>query len=39
MRAGDSSVSDARRLAELRFDRAKVTSQFGSVLASVAMEN
>jgi colanic acid biosynthesis glycosyl transferase WcaI len=29
----------ARRLAELRFDRIKVTSRFGSVLASVAMEN
>src|SRR5271167_2567397 len=29
----------ARRLAELRFDRIKVTSRFGSVLASVAMPN
>jgi len=29
----------ARRLAELRFDRIKVTSKFGAVLASVAMEN
>lgn len=29
----------ARRLAEQRFDRSKVTSQFGSVLAGVAMEN
>ena len=29
----------ARRLAELRFDRIKVTSRFSSVLASVAMQN
>ena len=29
----------ARRLAELRFDRNKVTGRFGSVLASVAMNN
>ena len=29
----------ARRLAELRFDRIKVTGRFGSVLASVAMDN
>jgi colanic acid biosynthesis glycosyl transferase WcaI len=29
----------ARRVAELRFDRIKVTSRFGSVLASVAMPN
>ena len=29
----------ARRLAELRFDRIKVTGRFGSVLASVATEN
>jgi colanic acid biosynthesis glycosyl transferase WcaI len=29
----------ARRLAELRFDRIKVTSKFGSVLTSVAMQN
>jgi len=29
----------ARRLAELRFDRIKVTSKFGAVLTSVAMEN
>jgi glycosyltransferase involved in cell wall biosynthesis len=29
----------ARRLAELRFDRIKVTGRFGSVLAGVAMNN
>src|SRR5271156_174716 len=29
----------ARRVAELRFDRIKVTSRFGSVLASVAVPN
>ncbi|MGB8411575.1 MAG: glycosyltransferase family 4 protein [Candidatus Binatus sp.] len=29
----------ARRLAELRFDRIKVTSRFGSILASVGMQN
>jgi colanic acid biosynthesis glycosyl transferase WcaI len=29
----------ARQLAELRFDRIKVTSKFGSVLTSVAMQN
>jgi putative colanic acid biosynthesis glycosyltransferase WcaI len=29
----------ARRLAELRFDRLKVTSRFGSILASVATQN
>jgi len=29
----------ARRLAELRFDRIKVTGRFGAVLASVAMEH
>ena len=29
----------ARRLAELRFDRSKVTSRFGSVLDKVAMQN
>ncbi|MGO8804330.1 glycosyltransferase family 4 protein [Candidatus Binatus sp.] len=29
----------ARRLAELRFDRIKVTGRFGSMLASVAMDN
>ncbi|HYL60434.1 MAG TPA: glycosyltransferase family 4 protein [Candidatus Acidoferrales bacterium] len=29
----------ARRLAEQRFDRIKVTSRFGSVLTSVAMQN
>jgi glycosyltransferase involved in cell wall biosynthesis len=29
----------ARRLAELRFDRIKVTSRFGSVLDKVAMQN
>jgi len=29
----------ARRLAELRFDRSKVTNTFGSMLARVAMQN